>query len=95
MQKEDARDFHMKTVLLSVFSFGKKTKFLCDHRNNGNRHTKVSKRQQTTHATMAQLVARKSHNLMVLSSSLTGCSSRKTFSFAFSTNYEISKNKKK
>ena len=30
-----------------------------------------------------------------MSSSLTGCSSWKTFSFAFSTNYEISKNNKK
>ena len=85
----------MKTVHLSVFSFGKKTKFLCDHRKNGNRHKKVSKNQQTTQAIMAQSAARESHNLKAVSSSLTGCSSRKTFSFAFSTNYEISKNKKK
>ena len=62
----------MKTVHLSGFSFGKKTNFLCDHRNNGNRHTKVSKNNQTTHATMAQSAARKSHNLKVVSSSLTG-----------------------
>ena len=85
----------MKTVHLSVFSFGRKTKFLCDHRNNGNRHSKVSKNQRTTHANMAQSAARESHNLQVVSSSLTGCSSRKTFSFAFSTNYEISNNKKR
>ena len=67
----------MKTVQLSVFSFGKKTKILHDHRNNGNRHTKVSKNQQTTHATMEQSAARKSHNLKVVSSSLTGHSSRR------------------
>ena len=67
----------MKTVHLSVFSLGKKTKFLCDHRNNDNRHTKVSKNQQTTQATMAQSGARKSHNLKVVSSSLTGRSSRR------------------
>ena len=36
----NARDVHMKTVHLSVFSFGKKTKFLCDHQNHGNRHRK-------------------------------------------------------
>ena len=80
----------MKTVHLSVFSFGRRTKFLGDHRNNGNRHSKVSKNQHTTHATMAQSAARKSHNLKVVSSSLTSFSSRKkNFSFAFSTNYEI------
>ena len=67
----------MKTVHLSVFSFGKKTKILRDHRNNGNRHTKVSKNQHTTHATMEQPAARKSHNLKVVSSSLTGRSSRR------------------
>ena len=67
----------MKTVHLSVFSFGKKTKFLCDHRNNGNRQTKEWKNQQPTHATMAQSAARKSHNLKVVSSSLIGRSSRR------------------
>ena len=67
----------MKTVHLSVFSLGKKTKFLCDHPNNGNRHTKVSKSQQTTHGTMAQSAARKSHDLKVVSSSLTGRNSRR------------------
>ena len=36
----NARDVHMKTVHFSVFNFGKKTKFLCDNRNNGNRHKK-------------------------------------------------------
>ena len=65
----------MKTVHLSGFSFGKKTNFLCDHLNNGNRHTKVSKNNQTTYATMAQSAARKSHNLKVVSSSLPGRSS--------------------
>ena len=67
----------MKTVHLKVFNFGKKTKFLCDHRNNGNRHRKQSKNQQPSHATMAQSAARKSHNLKVVSSSLTGSSSRR------------------
>ena len=67
----------MKTVHLSVFSFGKKTKFLCDHRNNGNRQRKEWKNQQPTHATMAQSAARKSHNLKVVSSSLIGRSSRR------------------
>ena len=67
----------MKTVHLSVCSFGEKTKILRDHRNNGNRHTKVSKNQQTTHATMEQSAARKTHNLKVVSSSLTGRSSRR------------------
>ena len=62
----------MKKVHLSVFSFGKKTKILCDNRNNGNRHTKDEKNQQPTHATMAQSIARKSHNHKVVSSSLTG-----------------------
>ena len=71
----------MKTVHLSVFSFGKKTKFLCDNRNNGNRHTKDEKNQQPTHATMAQSTARKSHNLKVVSSSLTGRSSRRIIFF--------------
>ena len=73
----------MQTVHLSVFSFGKKTKFLCDHRIKVNRHTNLSKNQQTPQATMAQSAARKSHNLKVVSSSLTGRSSRKKFSFAF------------
>ena len=67
----------MKTVHLSVFSLGKKTKFLCDHPNNGNRHTKVSKNQQTTQAAMAQSAARKSHNLKFVSLSLTDRSSRR------------------
>ena len=69
----------MKTVHLSVFSFGKKTKILCDHRNNGNRHTKESRNQQTMHANMAQSAARKSRNLKVVSSSLTGRRSRRMF----------------
>ena len=79
----------MKTVHLSVFSFGKKTKFLCDHRNNGNRHTKEKKKQQPTHATMAQSAARKSHNLKVASSSVTGRSSRRKMFYCFITNYTI------
>ena len=71
----------MKTVHLSVFSFGKKTKILCDHRNNCNGHKKVSENQQTTQATMAQSAAHKSHNLKVVSSSLTGRSSRRIIFF--------------
>ena len=85
----------MKTVHLSVFSFGKKTKFLCDHRNNGNRHTKEKKKQQPTHATMAQSAARKSHNLKVVSSSLDGRSSRKNFSLAFNRIMNIEKKQEK
>ena len=67
----------MKTVHLSVFSFGKKTKFLCYHRNSVNRHTKVSKNEHTTQATMAQSAVRKSHILKVVILSLTGGSSIK------------------
>ena len=78
----NARDVHLKTVHLSVFTFGKKTKFLCDHRNNGNRQIKESKNLQTTRATMAQTAARKSHYLKVVSSSLTGRSSRRIILFA-------------
>ena len=73
----NARDVHKKTVHLSVFRFGRKNKFLCDNQNNGSRHTKVSKNQQTTQATMAQSAARKSHILKVVSLSLTGGISRK------------------
>ena len=85
----------MKIVHLSVFSFGKKTKFLCDHRIKVNRHTKVSKNQQTPQATMAQSAARKSHNLQVVSSSLTGRSSRKKISFAFNRIMKYEKKQKK
>ena len=85
----------MKTVHLSVFSHGKKTKFLCDHRNNDNRHTKVSKNQQTTQATMAQSGARKSHNLKVVSSSLTGRSSRRIILLALYPTLHFYKKKEK
>ena len=40
----NARDVQMETVHLSVFNFGTKVKFLCDHRNNGNRHKQNSQR---------------------------------------------------
>ena len=85
----------MKTVHLSVFSLGKKTKFLCDDRNNDNRHTKVSKNQQTTQATMAQSGARKSHNLKVVSSSLTGRSSRRIILLALYPTLHFYKKKEK
>ena len=86
----------MKTVHLSVFSFGKKTKFLCDHRKNGNRHKEVSKNQQTTQAIMAQSGARRSHNLKVVSSSLTGRSSRRIILLAlYPTLQKKKKNYKK
>ena len=84
----------MKTVHLSVFSFGKKTKILCDHRNNIKRHTKVSKNQQTTQATMAQSAARKSHNLKVVSSSLIGRSSRRINLLALYSTLQFYKKKK-
>ena len=87
--------FTSKTVHLSVFSFGKKTKFLCDHRNNGNRHKKVSKNQQTTQATMAQSGARRSHNLKVVSSSLTCRSSRRIILLALYPTLQFYKKKRK
>ena len=84
----------MKTVHLSVFSFGKKTKILCYHRNNGNRHKKESRNQQTMQANMAQSAARNSRNLKVVSSSLTGRRSRRMFYLLYIQLYNLKKKEK-
>ena len=75
-----------KQFILVFFNFGKRTKFLCDHRNTGNRHKKESKNKQVTNPTMARSAARKSYYLKVVSSSLTGRSSKRTF---FSLHFQL------
>ena len=76
------RCWNANSSLECFFIFGKITKFLCDHRNNGNRHRKELKIYQVTNATMAQTAARKSHNLKVVRSSLTGRSAIRIILFA-------------
>ena len=85
------RCWNANSSLECFFIFRKITKFLCDHRNNGNRHRKELKIYQVTNATMAQTAARKSHNLKVVRSSLTGRSAIRLILLALYPTIKVNK----
>ena len=89
-------DVHKKKQLSWIFQrLEGKLDFCANNQIKGTDTKKAWNILQTIRTTMEQSEARKSFNLKVVSSSLTVCSSRKTFFFAFFWTLIIKKNHEK